>query len=45
MIAVAGVNILFWMLLWGALMRTFELSFHDSNSPLGSAARALQVIY
>lgn len=45
MIAVAGLNILFWMLLWGALLRTFELSFHDSDSPAGSAARALAVIY
>jgi hypothetical protein len=44
-IAVAGLNILFWMLLWGALLRTFELSFHDSPSVLGSSARALAVIY
>lgn len=45
MVAVAGLNILFWMLLWGALIRTFELSFHDSNNVLGSSARALAVIY
>ncbi len=45
MTASVGVNILFWMLLWGALIRTFELSFHDSNNPLGSAARALAVVY
>lgn len=45
MVAIAGLNILFWMLLWGALIRTFELSFHDSTNPLGSAARALAVIY
>ena len=45
MVAVDGLHILFWMLLWGALLRTFELTFHDSSSPLGSAARALGVIY
>lgn len=45
MIAVAGVNVLFWMLLWGALIRTYELTFHDSNNLLGSGARALAVIY
>lgn len=45
MVAAAGLHILFWMLLWGALLRTFELSFHNSNNPLGSTARALAVIY
>ena len=45
MVAAAGLNVLFWMLLWGALLRTFELSFHDSAGPAGSAARALAVIY
>lgn len=45
MIAVDGLHILFWMLLWGALIRTYELSFHDSNNLLGSGARALAVIY
>lgn len=45
MVAVSGLNILFWMLLWGALIRTFELSFHDSSNVLGSSARALAVIY
>jgi hypothetical protein len=45
MVAIDGIHILFWMLLWGALIRTFELTYHDSNSVLGSAARALGVIY
>lgn len=45
MAGIAGVNILFWMLLWGALLRTIELKFKDSNNALGSAARALAVIY
>lgn len=45
MIAAAGFHVLLWMLLWGALIRTFELRFHDSQGPLGSAARALTVIY
>lgn len=33
------------MLLWSALIRTFEIRFHDSTNPLGSAARALSVIW
>lgn len=45
MVAVDGIHILFWMLLWGALLRTFELSFHDSSNVLGSTARALAVVY
>lgn len=45
MATVAGFNILLWMLLWGALIRTFEIKFHDNPSPLGSAARALTVIW
>jgi hypothetical protein len=45
MAAVSGLNVLFWLLLWGALLRTFELHFHDSTGPLGSAARALTVVY
>lgn len=45
MASVSGFNILLWLLLWGALIRTFEIKFHDSDSLLGSAARALQVIY
>jgi hypothetical protein len=45
MASAAGLNILFWMLLWGALLRTFELHFHDSPNILGSAARALVVVY
>jgi hypothetical protein len=42
---VAGFNVLFWILLWGALMRVFEIHFHDNPGPLGSAARALAVVY
>lgn len=45
MATVSGLNVLFWMLLWGALLRTFEMHFHDSPNVLGSAARALTVIY
>lgn len=45
MLAVSGVHVLLWLLLWGALLRTFEVKFHDSDNPLGSAARALAVIY
>lgn len=45
MAGIAGVNVLLWLLLWGALLRTFEIKFHDSDNPLGSLARALQVIY
>ena len=45
MAAVSGFNILLWLLLWGALIRVFELRFHDSDNLLGSAARALTVIY
>lgn len=45
MTAAGGVNILLWLLLWGALIRTYELHFHDSNNALGSLARALTVIY
>jgi len=45
MATVSGFHILFWMLLWGALLRTFEIKFHDSSNALGSAARALTVIY
>jgi hypothetical protein len=42
---ISGLNVLFWLLLWGALIRVFELRFHDSQNPLGSAARALAVVY
>jgi hypothetical protein len=42
---VAGFNVLFWMLLWGALIRVFEIHFHDNQDVLGSAARALSVVY
>jgi hypothetical protein len=45
MATVAGLNVLFWLLLWGALIRVFELRFHDSDGALGSAARALAVVY
>lgn len=45
MAVVPGVNILLWMILWGALLRTIELKFKDSDSILGSGARALAVIY
>jgi hypothetical protein len=45
MAAVSGLNVLFWLLLWGALLRVFELHFHDAQGPLGSAARALTVVY
>lgn len=45
MATVSGLNVLFWLLLWGALIRVFELHFHDSTGPLGSAARALTVVY
>jgi hypothetical protein len=45
MAAVAGFNILFWLLLWGAAMRIFEIKFTDGDNVLGSAARALQVVY
>jgi len=42
---ISGVNVLLWMLLWGALMRVFELRFHDSDNAAGKLARALAVIY
>lgn len=42
---VSGVHVLVWMILWGALMRTIEIKFHDSDSPMGSLARALAVVY
>ncbi len=42
---VGGFNVLLWLLLWGALIRTFEMHFHDSNNLAGSAARAMTVIY
>lgn len=45
MVTIPGLNILFWMLLWGALLRTIELKFKDSDNALGSTARALAVIY
>jgi hypothetical protein len=45
MATVSGVNVLFWLLLWGALLRIFELRFHDADNPLGSIARALAVVY
>jgi hypothetical protein len=45
MAGISGLHVLLWLLLWGALLRTFEIKFHDSTSPLGSAARALAVIY
>ena len=45
MAAVSGIHILLWLLLWGALLRTFEMKFHDSDNMLGSAARALTVVY
>jgi hypothetical protein len=45
MATVGGLNVLFWMLLWGALIRTFEIKFHDSQNVFGSAARALSVVY
>lgn len=45
MAAISGVHVLLWMLLWGALLRIFEMKFHDSDNVLGSAARALTVVY
>lgn len=45
MATVSGLNVLFWLLLWGALLRTFEIHFHDNDDMLGSAARALAVVY
>lgn len=45
MAAVGGVHVLLWMLLWGALIRTFEMLFHDADNVLGSAARGLSVVY
>jgi len=45
MASIAGFNVLFWMLLWGALIRVFEMHFHDNDDILGSAARALTVVY
>lgn len=45
MATVGGLNVLFWMLLWGALIRTFEIHFHDSDNIAGRAARALSVVY
>ena len=38
MAAVSGVNILFWLLLWGALIRVFELRFHDENVHMQGSA-------
>lgn len=45
MATVSGLHILFWMLLWGSLIRVFELKFKDSNNVLGSAARTLAIAY
>jgi hypothetical protein len=45
MAAVSGLHVLFWLLLWGALLRTFQIHFHDSPNIAGSAARALAVVY
>lgn len=45
MATVSGIHVLLWLLLWGALIRTFEIKYHDSNNIAGSAARALAVIY
>jgi len=45
MAAIAGFNVLFWMLLWGALMRVFEMHFADNPGMVGSAARALALVY
>lgn len=45
MSTVAGVNILLWVLLWGALIRTFEIKFKDSDNALGSVARTLTVVW
>ena len=45
MATISGVHILLWMLLWGALLRVFELHFHDSDGIAGSLARALAVVY
>lgn len=45
MAAVSGFHILLWVLLWGALIRTFELKFKDSDNILGSTARALAVAW
>lgn len=42
---IAGLNVLFWMLFWGAAMRLYEMHFVDSDNALGSSARALAVIY
>jgi len=45
MVTVSGLHIFLWMILWGALIRTIEIKFHDSNNALGSLARALQVVW
>jgi hypothetical protein len=43
--AIPGFNILFWILLWGAAMRIYEIKFAASDNVLGSVARALSVVY
>lgn len=45
MATISGVHVLLWLLLWGALIRVFELKFKDSDNLLGSAARTLTVVY
>jgi hypothetical protein len=45
MAGIDGFHILLWLLLWGALIRVVEIKFQDSDNALGSAARALAVIY
>lgn len=44
MATISGVHVLFWMILWGALLSTFVIHFHDSDNILGKTARALVVV-
>lgn len=44
MATISGIHVLLWMLLWGALLSTFVIKFHDSDSLAGRVARALTVI-
>jgi hypothetical protein len=45
MATISGIHILLWVLLWGALIRVYELKFQDSDNILGSIARVLTVVW
>lgn len=45
MVGIDAGHFLVMLLLVGAAIRVFELKFKDSDNFLGSAARALTVIY